>query len=226
MFKIIFVKLNIVRREIMSTEFKRNKIYRAFYLLRTYIHYHLFFKKKFLSIDKMPAVFGIWNVRIFGPNISLGKNVIIVAPKGIFLWLTTVKYGSREGCIEVGNNVLLMPGIRVSSASKITIKDDCMLSHGCYITDADWHDVYDRTRLGKVEPVVLEKGVWVGDSATICKGVTVGENSIIGAKSVVTKDVPPNTIVAGNPAKVVGNLDKEKVVTMGSYFHKYGNPRI
>ena len=210
----------------MDKYLKRNKIYRALYSLRTYMHYHLFFKKKFISIDGMPAVFGIWNVRVFGPNISLGKNVVIVAPRGIFSWLTTIKYANHEGSIEIGDNVLLMPGIRISSASKITIKDDCMLSHGCYLTDADWHDVYDRTRLGKVKPITLEKGAWIGDSAMICKGVTVGENSIVGAKAVVTKDVPPNTIVAGNPAKIVGSIDKDKVVTMGAYFHQFGNPKI
>jgi carbonic anhydrase/acetyltransferase-like protein (isoleucine patch superfamily) len=54
---------------------------------------------------------------------------------------------------------------------------------------------------------------WVGDSAIVCKGVTIGENSIIGAGSVVTDDVPPNTIAAGNPARVVKELDPGAAIT-------------
>lgn len=52
-----------------------------------------------------------------------------------------------------------------------------------------------------LKPIVLEKRSWIGSHATILPGVTIGENSIVGAGSVVTRDVPPNTIVAGNPAK-------------------------
>ena len=58
--------------------------------------------------------------------------------------------------------------------------------------------------------MVLKDNVWIGDSAIVCKGVTIGENSIIGAGAVVTKDVPPNSIFAGNPAKLVKTLDEKK----------------
>jgi acetyltransferase-like isoleucine patch superfamily enzyme len=61
----------------------------------------------------------------------------------------------------------------------------------------------------------LERGVWVGDSAIICKGVRIGENSIIGAGSVVRKDVPPNCVVIGNPARVVKKLDPARVCNNG-----------
>ncbi|MDZ7686153.1 MAG: DapH/DapD/GlmU-related protein [Gammaproteobacteria bacterium] len=73
-----------------------------------------------------------------------------------------------------------------------------MFAAGAYVTDADWHDVYDRTRtIGTTRPVTLEQNVWVGDGAIICKGVTIGENSVIGAGAVVTSDVPANVIAAG-----------------------------
>ncbi len=62
---------------------------------------------------------------------------------------------------------------------------------------------------------MLERGAWIGDSAIVCKGVRVGENSIVGAGAVVTKNVPPNTVVAGNPARVVKKLDPKMVVLLG-----------
>jgi UDP-3-O-[3-hydroxymyristoyl] glucosamine N-acyltransferase len=89
-----------------------------------------------------------------------------------------------------------------------------MLAAGVYITDADWHDVYDRTQpIGQTASVTLEANVWVGDGAIICKGVRIGENSIIGAGAVVTKDIPANVIAAGNPAKPVKNLDPARKLT-------------
>ena len=65
---------------------------------------------------------------------------------------------------------------------------------------------------------MLEKNVWIGDSAIVCKGVTIGENSIIGAGSVVTKDVPKNSVYAGNPAKLVKELDEDEFVSRESFF--------
>ena len=94
-----------------------------------------------------------------------------------------------------------------------------MFGHGAYITDSDWHGIYDRTEVvGSPKEVILEKNVWIGDSAIVCKGVTIGENSIIGAGSVVTKDVPKNSVYAGNPAKLVKELDEDEFVSRESFF--------
>lgn len=95
-----------------------------------------------------------------------------------------------------------------------------MFAAGAYVTDADWHDVYDRTEtIGKTIPVVLEDNVWIGDGAIVCKGVTVGENTVIGAGSVVASDIPPNAIAAGNPARVIKPLDPDReLVTRASIF--------
>ena len=69
------------------------------------------------------------------------------------------------------------------------------------------------------EPIKLEENVWVGDRAVICKGVTIGKNSIVGARSVVIKDVPENVIVAGNPATIVKELDEsEKMISRADMF--------
>lgn len=183
------------------------------YLSWSFLHYHLSFKHKFTSIGNVPHVWGIWNVVVYGPNISLGKDCVIVAANGYRTNISSIKMGEIEGRITIGNNVLVMNAVRISSASSITIGDGCMLANHCYLTDSDWHDIHDRTCApGGSAPIVLERGAWIGDSAIVCKGVHIGENSIVGAGAVVTKDVPPNTIVAGNPARVVKKLDPEKVI--------------
>jgi acetyltransferase-like isoleucine patch superfamily enzyme len=173
-----------------------------------------------------PMVWGIWNVVVYGPNIHIGKNVTMVGADGYKTNLTTVNYGGYEGHIKIGDNVLVMNGVRISSAKEIVIGDGSMLANFCYIMDSDWHDIYDRNiSPGKSLPVILEKNVWVGDSAIICKGVRIGENSVIGAGSIVREDVPPNAVVIGNPAKIVKYLDPERIVKFGDHSKK-GNAGI
>ena len=109
------------------------------------------------------------------------------------------------------------------AAESILIGDACMIAHGVYISDADWHGIYDRAEpVGNTKPVILEDNVWIGDSAIICKGVTIGKNSIIGAGSVVTKNVPPNSIFAGNPAKLVKTLEDKDFNTRANFLE---NPK-
>jgi acetyltransferase-like isoleucine patch superfamily enzyme len=124
------------------------------------------------------------------------------------IWLTSWQWWESHGRIEIGNCVLLTPGVRISSSVHVKIGDGTMLASNVYITDSDWHGTYDRTtEAGKSAPVELKENVWIGDSSIICKGVTVGENSIVGAGSVVVDDIPANVIAAGVPAVVVKDLD-------------------
>ena len=109
------------------------------------------------------------------------------------------------------------------AAESILIGDACMIAHGVYISDADWHGIYDRAEpVGNTKPVILEDNVWIGDSAIICKGVTIGKTSIIGAGAVVTKNVPPNSIFAGNPAKLVKTLEDKEFNTRANFLE---NPK-
>ena len=97
-----------------------------------------------------------------------------------------------------------------------------MLAYGAYLTDSDWHDIYNRTSTGNPVPLTIEENVWIGDSASICKGVTIGENNIIDAGVIVTNDVPSNTISADNPARVVKHLDPNQKITPRAEY--YSNP--
>ena len=90
--------------------------------------------------------------------------------------------------------------------SKLEIHKDCMLAKHVEIRTGDSHSIIDLVtgeRINKAADVTLETHVWVGAHAKILKGVTIGNNSVIGTSSIVTKDVPANSIVAGVPAKLI-----------------------
>ncbi|MEM7100461.1 MAG: acyltransferase [Pseudomonadota bacterium] len=152
-----------------------------------------------------------WYFKPHGAQIYLGEAVHIVTARDRTVRLTTWEFGDHAGHIDVQDYTLLCPGVRIDSASKVTIGRGTMLAASAYVTDADWHDLYDRTQaVGATHPITLEENVWVGDSAVVCKGVTIGENSIIGTGSVVTRSIPANVIAAGNPAQVIRELDPSR----------------
>ena len=104
----------------------------------------------------------------------------------------------------------MSPGSRISASDEVVLGDGVMLANGAYVTDCDWHTIYDRMVRSEPAPVHIGKNVWLGDGSTVLKGVTVGENSVVAARAVVTRDVPANVVVAGSPAKVVSELDPER----------------
>lgn len=161
-----------------------------------------------------------WYVRFDGPGIEMGRFVHVSASWGRPVEICTFTTDAGTGSMWIGDHSLVSPGVRISAATRVEIGEDCMLASGVYLTDADWHDVHDRTRApGRSAPIVLEKNVWIGDGAIVCKGVRIGENTVIGAGSVVVSDLPPNSIAAGNPARVVRPLgEDEQLVTRASLF--------
>lgn len=174
----------------------------------------------FEALGTRPLFLKPWNIRLHGRHIRAGDNLHIISDPDRKVAFSTWSFNDHQGHITLGDNVLVCPGCRFDSATQITIGDNCMFAAGAYITDADWHDIYDRTEVvGRTRPVILSNNVWIGDGATVCKGVSIGANSIVGAGSIVTSDVPANVVVAGNPATVVKSLDDEdKLVTRASLF--------
>ena len=116
--------------------------------------------------------------------------------------------------ITIGDDVFIGHGCTLSAARRIRIGARCLVSAGVRIHDNDGHPLDpERRRAGRpiapedAAPVELGANVWIGACAIILKGVTVGENSVVGAGAVVAQDVPPNTVVAGNPARAVRSLE-------------------
>ena len=166
-----------------------------------------------------------------GPGTSLGLRALLSARARNI----TMGSNSRLSCrfstdrpsaeIIVGNNCYIGASHLVA-AERITIEDDVIVSWGVTIVDhnshaLDWKDrmtdVKDWQRGEKnwdavvCKPVLLKRRCWIGFNATILKGVTIGEGAIVGASSVVTKDVPPHAVVAGNPARIIKKADRKDV---------------
>ncbi len=106
--------------------------------------------------------------------------------------------------VELGPGSFLN-GCYLSAKKSVTLGERAFVGMGSRIFDADQHDL-DADHPEKVEPVVLEEHVWVAADATVLRGVRIGAHSVVGTRSVVTKSVPPHTLVAGIPAKPLGRV--------------------
>ena len=175
---------------------------------------------QFEKIGEGPLIRGVRYLHVNGEGISVGNFATFISAPDSHIHLTTWNADTYQGKIEIGDFCLFSPGVRISAATSVKIGNSCMFANSAYISDSDWHGIYDRALpVGKSEEVVLEDNVWIGDGAIVSKGVTIGKNSIVGARSVVIKDVPENVIVAGNPAQVVKELDEnERLISRADMF--------
>jgi UDP-2-acetamido-3-amino-2,3-dideoxy-glucuronate N-acetyltransferase len=150
-------------------------------------------------------------------DVSLGKGVKIFQPDLVNLYGCTIGSGTKIGAfVEIQKNATIGARCKISSHSFIcegvTIEDEVFIGHGVMFTndrypqaanedgslqtEADWH----------VEKTRVKRRASIGSNATIISGITIGEGALVGAGAVVTHDVPDHSIVAGVPARVVGNV--------------------
>jgi UDP-2-acetamido-3-amino-2,3-dideoxy-glucuronate N-acetyltransferase len=171
--------------------------------------------KKMIASDMNPYL-------SIGPDVKLGRDVKL--SKFINLYGCEVGDETKIGAfVEIQKNATVGKRCKISShtfiCEGVTIEDNVFIGHGVMFindsypratatdgalqTEADW----------KVERTVISKGASLGSGATILCGISIGENAIVGAGSVVTKDVPANSIVAGNPARVLRYIEQTLEVT-------------
>ncbi|MCH5239964.1 MAG: galactoside O-acetyltransferase [Muribaculaceae bacterium] len=126
---------------------------------------------------------------------DMGEGSRVMAP------LTGVRFHE----VKIGKNVIVMNGCLMMAAGGITIGDETQIAANVQLISNN-HDLDDRNVI-TCKPIHIGKRVWVGAGATILPGVSIGDNSVVGAASVVTKDVPADTIVAGNPARIIKKIE-------------------
>lgn len=146
-----------------------------------------------------------------GPQSVIGGELLVFA---------------HGGDISIGEWCYVGEGARIWSAASVVIRDRVLISHNVNVFDSLTHPLNARQRhahfkailqtgharsidLGE-QPVIIDSDAWIGAGATILRGVRIGEGAIVGAGAVVAHDVPPHTIVAGNPARVIRELNPDE----------------
>lgn len=145
-----------------------------------------------------------------GKYITIGENTGLGARGILTAWDT---YGEKtyKPIITIGNNTSIGEDYHITAINNIQIGNDVLMGKKITITD----NAHGKTDLESITippikrsletkgPVIIEDGVWIGDKVTILSNVTIGKNSIIGANALVTKDIPPNCVAGGVPAKLI-----------------------
>ncbi|MBL8910330.1 MAG: acyltransferase [Archangium sp.] len=114
--------------------------------------------------------------------------------------------------LSIGADCSINYGVSIGCTESIRVGARCRLGPYVMIVDTAFHELLDRSKRPPSQPVVIEDDVWIGAKASIMPGVRIGRGSVVGTAAVVTKDVPPFSVVAGVPAKVVKTLDASKFV--------------
>jgi len=110
----------------------------------------------------------------------------------------------RDAKLTLGDKVFLNQGVRIACTNEITIGDNALIGDETVILDSDYHGVAEAQT--KSAPVHIDRDVWLGTRVIVLRGVTIGEGSVVGAGSVVTRSIPPRSFAAGVPARVIRNL--------------------
>lgn len=165
-------------------------------------------KYRFKSFGKRTRIMP--GVEIINPqNISVGSYTLLSRDCVIESW--NFSYLTHEGSITIGNNCNFGEYTHISSVNKIEIGDNCLTGRFVLITDNSHgnNDITDidmapsKRKVISKAATIIGKNVWIGDKVSIMPGVAIGDSAIIAANAVVTHDIPPYSIAAGIPAKVI-----------------------
>ncbi len=177
------------------------------------------FRRNGQKLPKSTLFLGRPIISIFpGSKVRIGANVVAISrssPTALGVSRPVIlRTLSANALIQIGSDIGLS-GVTVCSVKAVVIGDGCLLGADVMISDTDFHPVHELKRRHKSIPpaqqgdeIEIGNDVFIGARAIILKGSKIGDGSVIGAGSVVTSYVPPNSIFAGNPAKMVGTVEK------------------
>lgn len=137
-----------------------------------------------------------------GNNVYLGKNSFLQVPR------EHISHNSSKPKLIIEDDVSVNIGTMISAVKSIHIKKGVGIAQYCFIGDHD-HDYKNISKpirhqpLANVAPIIINEGTWIANKVTVCSGVTIGKHCVIGANSVVTKDIPDYSVAVGAPAKVI-----------------------
>lgn len=162
-------------------------------------------------------VFG-WPIIQFakGSTVNIGSNVMLVSHSRLsepgVSHPCVLRTLTPQAVLTIGHDVG-MSGITVCAADHVMIGDECLLGADVFISDTDFHPITPSERRYRTSgirhaPVEIGSNVFVGARSMILKGVTIGDDAVIAAGSVVTADIPAKSIAAGVPARVIGSVDE------------------
>ena len=190
-------------------------------LMRKLFHWRLLLYEKYSTFIAL-LEFKLWGI-VYGEGIrTIGRIIIFRTPKSVIrignhcVFNSSSKLnfrginhpcilqtGTKHAKIIIGNHVE-MSGCSIVCNDSVIIGNNVLFGANCQIGDRDGHQ--DRYA-SKPAPIIIEDGVWLGMNVTVLKGVTIGKNTIIGANSLITKDIPANCIAAGSPCKIIKEID-------------------
>ena len=143
-------------------------------------------------------------------QVIFGDRVVVGYDGGARLDTGEVRLQAMTGAIiRVGARTHFNNNVQVLASAGVNIGADCLIGDAVLIMDADGHALAPELRhqsAGATDVVTIEDNVWIGSRVIILKGVTLGAGCVVGAGSVVTRSVPPRTVVAGNPARSIRTL--------------------
>ena len=137
-----------------------------------------------------------------GGEIHLGEKVRVRASN-----LPVELAAMPGGVLTIGDRTYINSGASLCAQESVQIGARCAIGNQVLIMDTDFHSIDDHTQPGVARPVVIEDDVWLSARVIVLKGVTIGRGAVVAAGAVVTKDVPPHTLVGGVPAKFIRALE-------------------
>jgi len=170
-------------------------------------------RSRVTRIGEGTQLVGLIDRRATEAEINIGKHCLIQGQ---------IVAERSESRINLADHVLLGGGSVIDCALSVTVERNVLISYACVIADADNHSLFPELRINdlptwmdgrrhdwshtEMAPIRICEGAWIGARSIILKGVTIGPGAVVGMGSVVTKDVPPRTVVGGNPARIIREI--------------------